>query len=142
MTLLPLLPGSWQDDLERWATDILRADRALHGGACSAKRDWFTPEQWALRTDREVYSGTGVIDRLVVSGLYRRAYNPLAGTRPTRRGRLSHAQDPWRQDTYEFIGWAESFTPSWSRPDGLVEGGGHYGWDIMWPRRVTSGTAG
>ena len=137
MALLPLLPGPWQLRLEGEATEILIADRASHGKAVSAKQDWFTEDQWALRRNREVYSDHP-IDPLVESGLYRRAYNPLSRERPTNRGRFSLRQDPWLQDTYEYTEWSHGvFLPAYSREDGLVEGGGHYTWDIMLPNRVT-----
>lgn len=135
--ILPLLPGPWQLRLEGEATEILIADRALHGKAISAKQDWFTEEQWELRRNREVYSDHP-IDPLVESGLYRRAYNPLIRKRPTSRGRLSYRQDPWLQDTYEFTDFLHgAFLPSWSRHDRIVEGGVHYTWNIMLPNRVT-----
>jgi hypothetical protein len=137
VTLLPLVSGSWQLNLEAQATDILIADRALYGKTISAKQDWFTEDQWELRRSREVYS-VHPIDPLVESGLYRRAYNPMIRTRPTCRGRFSHRQDPWLQDTYEFTDFQPgALLPSWSRRDQIVEGGEHYTWDIMLPNRVT-----
>ena len=135
--LLPLEGGGWQADLEEEGTAILKADRAMRGNAMTDKRDWFTEEQFALRREREVMSVSGrPIDRLVESGLYRREYNPLAGTRPTRRGRYSAAQDPWNQDSFDSFGWASASLPSYSRLDRLVEGGQHYTWDIMLPGKV------
>ncbi len=50
----------------------------------SDKKFWLTEEQLALRQSREVYNQFGVPDARLVSGLYRRAHNPLAGRRPTR----------------------------------------------------------
>lgn len=138
MTLLPLLPGPWQSDLDNEATDLLTADRALQGKAINAKKDWLSPDQLAERRDREVMSNHP-IDRLIESGLYRRAHNPLAGTRPTGRSRFSLRDDPWRQDFYESTGLAVGvFIPSWSGTDRLVEGGGHYTWDIMLPHTARS----
>lgn len=137
MSLLPLTPGHWQADLEKQATDILMADRALQGNAINAKKDWFSEDQLRMRQDREVLSAHPV-DRLIEAGLYRRAFSPLAGKRPTRRGRFSLRQDPWHQDSYEAFGWGgHVFAPSWSRPDRIVEGGEHYTWDIMLPHRVS-----
>lgn len=139
MSLLPLEPGSWQAELDGQGLAILMADRALQGNAINAKKDWFNEEQLELRRSREVQS-SHPIDRLFYSGIYRRAYNPLAGTRPTRRGRLSHAQDPWRQDTYEVLDWDGGSRPTYQ--DDLVEGGQHYTWDIMLPHRIPGGVSG
>ncbi len=55
-------------------------------------KDWFTHEQLQLRLQREVYCTQGQPDASLTSGLYRRAYNPLAGQRPTR---LSGGEDVW-----------------------------------------------
>lgn len=99
-------------------------------------QDWLSDEQLELRRSREVQSVSGArIDRLIFSGIYRRAYNPLAGTRPTRQGRFGRRQDPWRQDAFEAFGWTDAFIPSWSRADRMVEGGEHYTWDIMLPHQ-------
>lgn len=137
MTLLPLASGSWQLRLEGEATDILIAERGRGSNAISARQDWFTEEQWTLRRNREVYSSQP-IEPLVESGLYRRAYNPLIRERPTSRGRLSRRQDPWLQDTYEYTDFGPGvLLPSYSRQERIVEGGGHYTWDIMMPNRVT-----
>lgn len=100
------------------------------------KADILNATQLELRREREVYSAYE-IDPRIVSGLYRRSYNPLAGRRPTCRGRYSLAQDPWRQDTYESLGWSNAAHPSYSREeDRIVEGGQHYTWDIMLPHRA------
>ena len=40
-------------------------------------------EQYMLRRSREVFNVNGVPDASLVSGLYKRAYNPLAGQRPS-----------------------------------------------------------
>ncbi len=132
--LLPLTAGSWQQKIEERGTAILKTDRELRGKAHSDRQDWFTEEQFTLRRDREVYSGHP-IDPLVESGLYRRAYNPQIGKRPTRRGRYSNLQDPWHQDGYESFDWTGDVAiPSWSRlVDRIVLGGQHYTWDIMLP---------
>ena len=136
MSLLPLEPGSWQLRLEGEATDILTAERGRGSLAQSARQDWFTEEQWLLRRSREVYSDFP-IDPMIESGLYRRAYNPLTRERPTSRRRFSLRQDPWLQFTYEDTEWSYGvFLPAYSREDGLVEGGGHYTWDIMLPNRM------
>ncbi len=48
-------------------------------------RDWLTREQLALRRAKETYSPNGMPDSRLVRGIYRRAFNPLAGQRPKRR---------------------------------------------------------
>lgn len=53
----------------------------------SEKKDYLTEEQLALRWDREVPNGHGFPEAAICSGLYRRAYNPLAGKRPSRSAR-------------------------------------------------------
>lgn len=54
------------------------------------KKDFLTGEQLALRYSREVYNSNGFPDPHVVSGLYRRAYNPLANSRP---GKNKNSED-------------------------------------------------
>lgn len=53
------------------------------------ERDWLTKEQLALRIAKEVYPENGVPDGRFMAGLYRRAYNPLMGQRPSK-GRQHH----------------------------------------------------
>ena len=43
---------------------------------------YLSREQMILRKNKEVYSTNGVPDASLVSGLYRRAYNPEFGARP------------------------------------------------------------
>lgn len=50
----------------------------------SEKRDFLTADQLERRRAREVYNRNGVPDPHLYSGLYRRAYNPDAGTRPSK----------------------------------------------------------
>ena len=68
--------------LEEQANAILREGRR-GVTALSDKKDYLTTEQYALRQRREVYNCNGVPDCHIMSGLYRRAYNPGAGARPT-----------------------------------------------------------
>jgi hypothetical protein len=68
--------------LEEQANAILREGRRGIT-ALSAKKDYLTEEQLTLRQNREVYNVNGVPDCHIMSGLYRRAYNPIAGARPT-----------------------------------------------------------
>lgn len=50
----------------------------------SEKKDFLTEEQLALRGDREIPNGHGYPEEHLFSGMYKRAYNPLAGKRPSR----------------------------------------------------------
>lgn len=72
-----------------------RADKLLansrHGvTALSEKRDWLSRDQLALVASKEVLNVNGFSDESLMSGLFRRAYNPLAGHRPSKR---LHADD-------------------------------------------------
>lgn len=66
-----------------------RADQFLASGRRenrdSDPRDWLTREQLALRRAKETYSPNGMPDSRLVRGIYRRAFNPLAGQRPKGR---------------------------------------------------------
>ncbi len=55
--------------------------------ALSEKRDFLTSDQLKLREQKEILNSTGTCDESLVSGLFRRAYNPLSVSRPTRRAR-------------------------------------------------------
>lgn len=73
-----------------------QADRLLATGregitALSDKRDYLTADQLALRASKEILNSQGVPDASLVSGLFRRAYNPLAGARP--RGYHHHQEE-------------------------------------------------
>lgn len=71
-------------ELEKEANALLR--RSRQGvTALSEKQDFFTEEQMALRLQREVYNVNGFPDPHINSGLFRRAYNPNAGNRPSGR---------------------------------------------------------
>ncbi|QIG58372.1 hypothetical protein SEA_SKOG_220 [Gordonia phage Skog] len=70
-------------DLETLADEFLRESRQGLTRLAD-KQDYLTAEQLDLRRGREVYNSNGVPDVHISSGLYRRAYNPLAGKRPTR----------------------------------------------------------
>ncbi|QDF18646.1 hypothetical protein SEA_PUPPER_160 [Gordonia phage Pupper] len=70
-------------DLEALADEFLRGSRQGLTRLAD-KQDYLTAEQLDLRRGREVYNSNGVPDIHIVSGLYRRAYNPLAGKRPNR----------------------------------------------------------
>lgn len=70
-------------DYEDLANAILRTGRK-GVTALSEKKDYFTEEQMTLRQQREVLNVNGVPDPSICRGLYRRAYNASAGTRPCR----------------------------------------------------------
>jgi hypothetical protein len=57
--------------------------------ALSEKRDYLTFDQLQLRYRREVSNHTGISDESLMSGLFRRAHNPLLGTRPGKYHRRS-----------------------------------------------------
>ena len=71
-------------DLEAQADEILREGRA-GVTKLSEKKFYLTEDQLQLRQSREVLNSNGFPDPHIVSGLYRRAYNPTAGRRPTKR---------------------------------------------------------
>lgn len=50
----------------------------------ASKSDWLSHDQLALRQSREIPNHLGVADESLMSGIYRRAFNPLAGQRPKR----------------------------------------------------------
>lgn len=58
--------------------------------ALKDKRDWFTFDQMRLRTQKEVLNANGISDESLMSGLFKRTYNPLFGQRP---GRGHHSDD-------------------------------------------------
>jgi hypothetical protein len=68
-------------ELEKQANELLRRGRA-GVTKLSEKKDYFTEEQLATRYSHEVYNVNGVPDPHIVSGLFRRAYNPTFGHRP------------------------------------------------------------
>jgi hypothetical protein len=53
--------------------------------ALSEKRDYLTYDQLQLRAQREILNQNGVPDESLMSGLFRRAFNPNAHCRPNRR---------------------------------------------------------
>lgn len=65
-----------------------QADAWLAKEKLSAEnRDYLSADQLKLRSEREIGNSLGVADVSLVSGIYRRAHNPLAGTRPGKLGR-------------------------------------------------------
>lgn len=63
------------------------AERLLATGrrkqVCDPADVYLSREQMILRRSKEVYNMHGTPDASLVRGIYRRAYNPLAGQRPT-----------------------------------------------------------
>ena len=53
------------------------------------KTDYLSCEQYGLRRSKEVYNERGVPDASLMSGLYRRAYNPEFGNRPSGSAKQS-----------------------------------------------------
>lgn len=107
--------------LECYADDILWADRVAARrvlGHSMVMYGILSEDQEELRRKREVASLPNHIDLNARPGLYTRAYNPLAGTRPTTARRFSVSQDPWRQDIYEHLDYVGGFViPNWSREE-------------------------
>ena len=69
-----------EEEADRWLAESRRGVTSM-----SAKTDYLSREQLALRQSKEVMNHHGVSDASLFSGMYRRAFNPLAGQRP--RGR-------------------------------------------------------
>jgi hypothetical protein len=74
------------------------ADKLLATGregvtALSDKRDYLTNDQLALRASKEILNSQGVPDASIVSGLFRRAYNPFSGPGARPRGYQHHQEE-------------------------------------------------
>jgi len=69
-----------EEDADRWLAESRRGVTSM-----SAKTDYLSKEQLALRQSKEVMNHHGVSDASLFSGMYRRAYNPLTGQRPKGR---------------------------------------------------------
>ena len=57
-----------------------------------ANCDYLSQDQLDLRQRREISNHIGVADASLVAGMYRRAHNPMSGTRP---GKLGHSHDDY-----------------------------------------------
>jgi hypothetical protein len=79
--ILPLRSGD-KNQIEEDAERMLAKGRRQEDDA--DKTEYLSREQYILRKNREVYSTTGVPDSSLISGLYKRAYNPEFGNRPNR----------------------------------------------------------
>ena len=62
--------------------DKMLADSRRGVTSMSAKTDYLSKEQLALRQSKEVLNRQGVPDASFMSGMYRRVFNPLYGQRP------------------------------------------------------------
>lgn len=67
--------------VEEEANALLAKGREGVTALCD-KRDYLTHDQLILRSQKEVLNGNGVAEEMLSPGLFRRAYNPLAGHRP------------------------------------------------------------
>jgi hypothetical protein len=69
-----------EEDADRWLAESRRGVTSM-----SAKTDYLSKEQLALRQSKEVMNHHGVSDASLFIGMYRRAFNPLSGQRPKGR---------------------------------------------------------
>ena len=76
---LPLRSGD-KNAVEEDTNKLIADDRRANP---HTETDILSGEQYMLRRSREVYNINGVPDSSLMSGLYRRAYNPHAGQRPS-----------------------------------------------------------
>ncbi|QZE10518.1 hypothetical protein SEA_SCOOBYDOOBYDOO_201 [Mycobacterium phage ScoobyDoobyDoo] len=72
--------------LEAQADEILRQSRK-GVTKLSEKKDFLTSDQLELRWEKEIPNGHGFPEAHLVSGLFKRSYNPMAGKRPSRHHR-------------------------------------------------------
>mgnify|MGYP003432358083 CR=1 FL=1 len=72
---------SVEEEANRW----LARSREVITRLC-VKRDGLSYAQLQLRRSREVFNRNGIADEELMSGLFRRAYNPMSNSRPSRRG--------------------------------------------------------
>lgn len=76
---LPLRSGD-KNAIEEETNKLIADDRRANP---DTETDILSGEQYMLRRSREVFNINGVPDASLISGLYRRSYNPLAGSRPS-----------------------------------------------------------
>lgn len=84
MSILDNLYSGVNSELEEKANALLRESRRGIT-ALSEKKDFLTEEQMHLRQAREVLNSNGFPDPAIRRGLYRRAYSPMAHSRPPSR---------------------------------------------------------
>lgn len=82
----PMRLRSGEDRACEEAAAALLAQARVGVTALSDKRDYLTKDQFNNRYAHEVFNHNGFSDEALMSGQFSRAYNPLAGSRPTRRG--------------------------------------------------------
>lgn len=139
--LVPL--AQWaRRELEEQADNILAKDkRNCYGNNHSA--DYFgilSEDQLELRDYREMLTVTGRFEWEGKPGVYGRAWNPLANTRPTKQRQYSRAQDPWRQFSYESVDMGGNFQawfPS-ARREEITSGSFFETWYVRDPAGATS----
>ena len=68
---------SLEEEADQWLARSREGITAL-----SEKRDFLTRDQLQLRASREVLNQNGFPDESLMSGLFRRSYNPNFGHRP------------------------------------------------------------
>lgn len=83
--VLPLRNGD-RNALEEDTEKILAASRREKDNP-EVRGEWLSREQYILRKNKEVYSSSGVPDASLISGMYKKVYNPQMGERPHRGGR-------------------------------------------------------
>lgn len=98
-------------ELEEKADALLMRDRQEHrvgGYHLDDLNGWLSEEQLDRRRSREIHNSLGYVGDYLIHGLYRRAYNPLLGRRPTPKNLALPGMDPWRQLLWETLGgdWA------------------------------------
>lgn len=69
-----------EEEADSWLAESRRGVTSM-----SAKTDYLSKEQLALRQSKEVMNHHGMADSALFSGMYRRAFNPHAGQRPKGR---------------------------------------------------------
>jgi hypothetical protein len=85
--MTPMRLRSGEDlSAEEHANEILVNNRRQEGKNAD-RREWLTTEQILLRQHKEVYNQNGFPDSSLVSGMYKRAHNPNANSRPGRNGK-------------------------------------------------------
>lgn len=75
-------------ELEAIANEWLRKSRE-GVTKLSEKKDYLTEEQLTLRQNREIPNGHGHPEAHIISGYYKRSFNPLFGKRPTKSSRTA-----------------------------------------------------
>lgn len=137
--LVPLVEWA-RRELEEKADEILDKDRRNYPTLPGIYYfDILSEDQLRTRADREKLTKIGNFQVYPSRGLYHRAWNPLANTRPTHRRRYSLTQDPWRQASWEHVdsgGALQAWFPSALREE--VTSGFHLAtWFTRDPAGVT-----